>query len=77
MKVTGLLSFMPGATDTTNGPEVAPAGMVMLIDVALQVLIVTGRPVQQLPRCSLGGLRIPCRISPPDCRSTQSLPIRR
>jgi len=35
---------MPGATDTTNGPEVAPTGIVMLIDVALHVLIVTAVP---------------------------------
>jgi len=35
---------MPGATDTTNGPEVAPTGMVMLMDVALQVLMVTAVP---------------------------------
>src|SRR5271169_4144542 len=33
---------MLGATETTNGPEVAPAGMVMLMEVALQVLMVTG-----------------------------------
>jgi hypothetical protein len=44
VKFTGLLSFMPGATDTTNGPEVAPTGMVMLMDVALQVLMVTAAP---------------------------------
>ena len=44
MKITGLLSFMAGATDTTNGPEVAPAGMEMLMDVALQVLMVTSVP---------------------------------
>jgi len=35
---------MPGATDTTNGPEVAPTGIVMLMDVALHVLIVTAVP---------------------------------
>src|SRR5271169_1398189 len=35
---------MLGATDTTNGPEAAPAGMVMLIDAALQLLMVTGVP---------------------------------
>ena len=45
MKITGLLSFMLGATDTTNGPEVAPAGIVMRRDVALQVLMVTGAPL--------------------------------
>jgi hypothetical protein len=53
VKITGLLSFMAGATDTTNGPEVAPAGMVMLMDVALQVLMVTGVPLSSttLPAC--------------------------
>jgi hypothetical protein len=35
---------MPGATETTNGPEAAPTGIVMLIDVALQVLMVTAVP---------------------------------
>jgi hypothetical protein len=44
VKITGLLSFMLGATDTTNGPEVALAGMVMLIKVALHVLMVTAAP---------------------------------
>jgi hypothetical protein len=44
VKNTGLLSFMLGATDTTKGPEVAPAGMVMLMFVALQALMVTGVP---------------------------------
>jgi hypothetical protein len=44
VKTTGLLSFIPGATDTTIGPEVAPAGMVMLMEVPLQVLMVTGDP---------------------------------
>ena len=44
MKITGLLSFMLGATDTTNGPEVAPTGMVVLIDVLFHVLIVTPAP---------------------------------
>src|SRR5450755_4361558 len=35
-KSTGLLSSMLGATETTNGPEVAPVGSVMVIAVALQ-----------------------------------------
>jgi len=35
-----LLSFMLGATDTTKGPEVAPVEMVMLMEVALQELMV-------------------------------------
>jgi hypothetical protein len=41
VKFTGLLAFMLGATNTTKGPEVAPDGMVMVMDVALQDLIVT------------------------------------
>jgi hypothetical protein len=44
VKITALLSFMLGATDTTNGPEVAPVGIVMVIDVALQAFIVTSAP---------------------------------
>jgi hypothetical protein len=32
---------MLGATETSSGPEVAPVGMVIVIDVALQELIVT------------------------------------
>src|SRR5229473_1499025 len=35
---------MLGATDTTKGPEVAPDGIVMVMDVALQELIVTSAP---------------------------------
>jgi hypothetical protein len=41
VNVTGLLVFMLGATDTAKGPEVAPVGIVMVMDVALQELIVT------------------------------------
>jgi hypothetical protein len=53
VKVTGLLSFMPGAADTTNGPDVAPAGMVMLMEVLLQELIVADVPFSSttLPAC--------------------------
>ena len=40
--MTGLLSFMLGATETTSDPEVAPDGIVMVMDVSLQELIVTG-----------------------------------
>jgi len=35
---------MLGATETTNGPEVAPLGIVKVIDVVLQELIVTADP---------------------------------
>jgi hypothetical protein len=57
VNVTGLLSFMLGATETTKGPgpEVAPNGIVIVIDVplALQESIVTGAPfsVTMLPPC--------------------------
>jgi hypothetical protein len=51
--VTALLSFMLGATETSNGPEVAPAGIVIVIAVALHELILTGRVlnVTTLPFC--------------------------
>ncbi len=39
-----MLAFMLGATNTANGPEVAPVGIVMVIEVALQVLMVAGAP---------------------------------
>ncbi len=38
----GLLSSMFGATETTNGPEVAPDGIVMMMDVLVQKPTVTG-----------------------------------
>ena len=43
-----------GATETTNGPEVAPEGMVILIDVLLQELTITGTSfrVTTLPPCA-------------------------
>jgi hypothetical protein len=44
VNITGLLLFIPGATETIKGPEVAPAGMVMLIELLLQELMVTGAP---------------------------------
>ena len=53
VKVTGLLSSMLGPTETTKGPEVAPDGIVMVIEVALQELIITRAPfrVTMLPPC--------------------------
>jgi len=44
---------MLGATDTSNGPVVAPTGIVMLIDVPLQVFTVTPAPFSStaLPFC--------------------------
>ena len=46
---------MLGATDTNNGPDVAPTGIVMLIDVPLQVLTVTAAPFSNtaLPPCAV------------------------
>jgi len=44
VKGMALLLFMLGATETTSGPEVAPAGIVMVIEVLLQELMVTGAP---------------------------------
>jgi hypothetical protein len=45
VKTTGLLSSMLGATDTTRSPDVAPVGIVIVIDVLLQELIVTAEPL--------------------------------
>jgi hypothetical protein len=44
---------MLGCTDTSNGPEDAPEGIVMTIEVLLHELIVTGRSlsVARLPFC--------------------------
>jgi len=44
---------MLGAIDTSNGPDVAPTGIVMLIDVPLQVFTVTAPPFSNtaLPLC--------------------------
>ena len=44
VKVTGLLLFILGATETIIGPDVAPAGTVMVIELSLQLVIVTGAP---------------------------------
>jgi hypothetical protein len=35
---------MVGATDTAKGPEVAPGGIVIVIEVAIQELMVIGVP---------------------------------
>ena len=53
MKGIALLSFMFGAMETSKGPDVAPGGIVMVIDVPLQVLIVTAAPFSRtaLPPC--------------------------
>jgi hypothetical protein len=43
-KTIALLLFMLGATATTKYPEVAPVGIVIVMDVSLQELIVIGAP---------------------------------
>src|SRR5207245_815778 len=63
----GLLSFIPGATDTPNGPVVAPTGIVMLIDVPLHVLIGTATPFS---RTTL----FPCDAPNPVPEITTALP---
>jgi hypothetical protein len=68
VNVTGLLSFMLGATDTTKGPDVAPPGIVMLIDVAPHVLTVTPAPFS---RTTL----FPCDAPNPVPEITTWLPI--
>jgi hypothetical protein len=44
---------MMGATETTSGPVVAPVGIVIVIDVSLQALTITGDPLSntRLPPC--------------------------
>jgi hypothetical protein len=44
VKETGLLLFMLGATDTTNDPDVAAEGIVMAMELVLQLLTVVGDP---------------------------------
>ena len=44
MKEIGLLAFMLGATNTAKGPEVAPTGMVTVMELLLQELIVAAVP---------------------------------
>jgi hypothetical protein len=58
---------MLGATDTSIGPVVAPAGMVTVTDVSLQLLIVTAAPFSNtaLP---------PCAAPKPDPEITTWLP---
>jgi hypothetical protein len=43
VKSTELLSFMLGGTETRNGPDVAPEGIVKVIEALLHELIVTGK----------------------------------
>jgi hypothetical protein len=58
---TGLLSFMLGASETTNNPEVATEGIVRLIEVSLQEFIITGvaLSVTTLPPCDVPKLEPP------------------
>src|SRR5262249_59227701 len=47
VKTTGLLSFMPGRVDTSNGPEVAPFGMLMVSEVELHEFTVATTPFKR------------------------------
>jgi hypothetical protein len=59
LNITGLLSFMLGATETTIGPDVAPEGMVITMAVALHELTVT---VTSLSKTTL----LPCTAPKPE-----------
>jgi hypothetical protein len=53
VKFSELLSFMFGATDTNSGPDVAPEGIVIVIEVALHEVTFTDTPFRRtkLPLC--------------------------
>jgi len=59
---------MLGAMETSKGPEVAPVGIVIVMDVLLQVLMVTAAPFSRtaLP---------PCEAPKPEPEITTWLPI--
>lgn len=59
---------MLGATETNIGPDVAPVGMVMLIEVSLQPLMVTAAPFSSTALA-------PCVVPKPDPEITTWLPI--
>src|SRR5260370_25174215 len=58
---------MLGATETTKGPEVAPKGMVMFMDVLLQELLLTGAPFSSITLA-------PCEAPNPVPEITTGLP---
>jgi hypothetical protein len=59
---------MLGAIETSNGPEVAAGGIVIVMDVALQVLMVVAAPFSRtaLP---------PCKVPKPEPEIATWLPI--
>ena len=59
---------MLGATETSIGPVVAPAGRVMVSDVSLQLLMVTAAPFSSTALA-------PCEAPKPDPEITTWLPI--
>jgi len=59
---------MLGATDTSSGPDVAPVGIVMVSDVALQLLMVTAAPFSSTAL-------LPCVAPNPEPDITTWLPI--
>jgi hypothetical protein len=68
MKTIGLLLFMLGATETARGPEVAPDGIVAVMDVPVQELIVIGVPFNSTTL-------LPCGAPNPVPEITTWLPI--
>src|ERR1700683_4964213 len=67
VKNMALLLTMPGPTSTLKSPELAPAGIVMVIDVALHELTVTD--------ISLSSTRLlPCEAPNPEPEITTWLP---
>jgi hypothetical protein len=63
-----LLALMVGATETAKGPEVAPAGIVIVMDAALQELIVASAPFSVT-------MPLPCDAPKPLPEITTWLPI--
>ncbi len=63
-----MLLFMPGATETSKGPELAPAGIVIVMEVSLQELTVANAPFS---RTAL----LPCEAPNPEPEITTWLPM--
>jgi hypothetical protein len=62
-----LLSFIDGATETTIGPEVAPVGIVTVIELAVQKLTVTAALLRKT-------VLAPCEAPNPEPDITNSVP---
>src|SRR3989442_14005140 len=67
LKAAGLLLFMLGATNTVSGPDVAPAGIVALIEPALHELTTSCVPFRS-------ARLLPCEVPKPDPEIETSYP---